>query len=54
MEVKKTASPRLEHAEAFAALERLKTPVGKGAIVCLIDRPLPLDRQTMALPVGVL
>ena len=54
VEVKKSASPRPEHTQSFKALDRLKKPVGHGAVVCLIDRPLPLDRQTEALPVEVL
>lgn len=54
LEVKKTASPRREMARPFAALRRLKQPVGEGAILCLCPQTVPLARDVDAVPVGVI
>ncbi len=54
VEVKKSASPRRELAQPFAALRRLKQPVGEGAVVCLCQQTVPLAQDVDAVPVGVI
>lgn len=54
VEVKKTASPRTDAARGFSALDRMEIERGDGALVCLIDRRLPLTRAVSALPAGMI
>ncbi|RMF85037.1 MAG: ATP-binding protein [Nitrospirae bacterium] len=54
VEVKRAATPRREWLRPFAALDRLPLRRGPGAVLCLTERPLPLDRRTQALPAGLL
>jgi predicted AAA+ superfamily ATPase len=54
IEIKRTASPKPDDVKHFSALSRLGLPVGKGAIICLYDKLLPLDRQTDIVPVSYL
>jgi predicted AAA+ superfamily ATPase len=51
VEVKKTAAPTLSDAKNFAFLQKLKKPIGKGAILCLRNSPLPLSEKIMAAPI---
>ena len=51
IEVKKTSAPSAENAKHFALLEKLKKPVGMGAVLCLRSSPLPLGKSAVALPV---
>ncbi len=52
IEVKRSATPRPEHARAFLALDRLSLERGHGAVLCLGPGLAPLDRQATAVPVG--
>jgi predicted AAA+ superfamily ATPase len=54
VEIKRTASPKTGDVKHFDMLARLGLPTGKGAIVCLYDKLLPLDSQTLIVPVGYL
>ncbi|MCL2765919.1 MAG: ATP-binding protein [Treponema sp.] len=51
IEVKKTSAPVEENARQFIHLEKLKKPIGMGAVLCLRSSPLPLNRHTVAWPV---
>ncbi len=51
VEIKKTASPRREDARAFSALAATGARVGAGAVICLVDRALPLTSEVTAMPV---
>jgi len=51
IEVKKTSAPIADNARHFALLEKLKKPVGYGAVLCLRPSPLPLNKNATALPV---
>jgi len=51
IEVKKTSAPTADNAKHFALLEKLKKPVGTGAVLCLCPSPLPLSKSAVALPV---
>jgi predicted AAA+ superfamily ATPase len=52
VEIKRTASPKLADVRHFEALAKYGLKVGKGAIVCLYDKPLPLNSTTNIIPVG--
>ncbi len=54
VEIKHGATVRREWAAPFAALERLKKPVGAGAVVCLTPEEFPVTREITALPIGAL
>ena len=54
VEIKRAASIRREWGSSFRILDRLGMPVGGRAIVCLAPEAVPLDEQTVALPVGAL
>jgi len=51
IEVKKTSTPSADSARYFALLEKLKKPVGTGAVLCLRPSPLPLNKNAVALPI---
>ena len=51
IEVKKTSAPALDSAKHFGILEKLKRPVGTGAVLCLRSSPLPLNEKVNALPI---
>jgi len=51
IEVKKTSSPSVESVKNFRLLEKLKKPIGHGALLCLRTSPLPLTDQVTAIPV---
>ncbi|MGV8094028.1 MAG: ATP-binding protein [Mangrovibacterium sp.] len=54
VEIKRSASPKTNDVRHFEVLSRLGLPVGKGAIVCLYDKLLPLDSRTDIVPVSYL
>ncbi len=57
VEFKKTASPSQNASNSFAALEplgRLGKTVGSGAVVCFVERDIPLSAQVTAIPVAYL
>jgi predicted AAA+ superfamily ATPase len=54
VEIKRTASPKTDDVKHFEVLARLGLSTGKGAIVCLFDKLLSLNSQTMVVPVGYL
>lgn len=54
VQIKKSASPRKAWLQSFASLERLDRPVGEGAVVCLCDQLVPMDRRVSAVPVGMI
>lgn len=54
IEFKKSASPSLNAAKNFPALEKLGYPIGPGAVVCLKETDVPLSRNVTAIPIGYL
>jgi len=54
VEIKHAATVRREWATPFTGLERLKKPVGTGAVVCLTADDVPVAQGLTALPVGTL
>jgi uncharacterized protein len=54
MEFKKTASPDKRSVRHFETLEKLKMPVGPGAVICLVPQPIPLTASITAFPAGAI
>lgn len=54
VEIKLGATPRPGWIRAFTALDRFAGGRSEGAVVCLGRRPVPLDRWTTSIPVGLL
>ena len=54
IEIKRSASPKIDDVKHFNVLSHLGKPTGKGAIICLYDKVLPLNNQTNIVPVSYL
>ncbi|MGF1548473.1 MAG: ATP-binding protein [Thiotrichales bacterium] len=54
VEFKKTASPSRDGVRRFATLGKLGKEIGPGAVVCFVERDVPLSRDVMAIPVSYL
>lgn len=52
VEIKKTGTPSMTAAKSFHVLNKLDKPVGKGAVICSIDKLIPLSPDVVAVPVG--
>jgi predicted AAA+ superfamily ATPase len=52
VEIKKTASPSRHGTFGFGVLDKLGRKVGPGAVVCFVERDIPLSVQVTAVPVG--
>lgn len=54
VEIKKTASPSHNAKRNFTVLNKLDKPVGPGAVVCFVERDIPLSKDVMAIPMAYL
>lgn len=54
IEIKKTASPSQNARRPFSVLEKLGKTIGPGAVICFVERDVPLSQQVAAMPVGYL
>jgi predicted AAA+ superfamily ATPase len=54
VEIKKTASPNKNAARHFSVLEKLKMPIGTGAVIGLAAQALPLTGAVWSVPVSYL
>jgi len=54
VEIKRSASPSEEDVKHFNVLEKLQVPAGQGAVVCMYDNLLPLNRNVDIVPVAYL
>ena len=54
VEFKKTSNPSERAIRHFRLLGKLDKKVGDGAVVCFVDRDMPLSREVTAIPVGYL
>ena len=54
VEIKRSASPKIDDVKHFNLLSRIGLPVGKGALICLYDQLIPLDNETLIVPVSYL
>lgn len=54
VEIRKTASPSQNARRQFAVLDKLDKTIGPGAVLCLVERDIPLSQSVTAVPVGYL
>ncbi len=54
VEFKKTATPSKTASRNFRLLEKLGKPVGHGAVLCFVDRDVPLSASVAAVPIAYL
>jgi predicted AAA+ superfamily ATPase len=54
VEIKKTASPSHNAKRHFRVLDKLNKSVGPGAVLCFIERDIPLSRDVTAIPLAYL
>jgi predicted AAA+ superfamily ATPase len=54
LEIKRSASPRRDWVQPFGYLERSGLPLSTGGVVCLAPDMSPLDREHLAIPVGMI
>lgn len=54
VEIKKTASPSHHAKKHFTVLDKLGKAVGPGAVLCFVERDIPLSRAVTAVPLGYL
>ena len=54
VEIKRSASPKTNDVKHFNVLSRLGLPTGKGAVVCMYDKLLPMDQQIDIIPIHYL
>lgn len=50
IEIKKTKSPNKSMIKNFDVLENTSTVIGEGAVICMIEKILPLDNKNNAVP----
>lgn len=51
IEIKKSAAPDKGAIKNFSVLNKISIPRGKGAVICMIEDPLPLDEENICLPI---
>ena len=54
VEFKKTGTPSRTASKHFHLLEKLDKKPGHGAVICFIEKDIPLSREVTAIPVGYL
>jgi predicted AAA+ superfamily ATPase len=54
VEIKKKSNPGNRETAAFKTLERLKRPIGTGAVLCLAPTHLPITSDVSTIPIGYL
>ncbi len=52
IEFKKTATPSKTASKNFSALEKFDKKIGHGAVICFVEKDVPLTRDVTAIPVG--
>lgn len=52
VEFKKTGTPTKTASKHFHLISRFGKTVGEGAVLCFIDKPLPLSEEVMAIPIA--
>ena len=52
LEFKKNASPDKGAVRHFSALAKLGMPIGTGAVLCLVQQALPLNKDIWCVPAG--
>ena len=52
IEFKKTATPSNTASKNFSALEKFNKKIGHGAVICFVEKDIPLSKSVTAIPVG--
>jgi predicted AAA+ superfamily ATPase len=52
IEFKKTATPSQTTSKNFSVLKKFDKKVGHGAVICFVEKDVPLSRDVTAIPVG--
>ncbi|MBL6665288.1 MAG: DUF4143 domain-containing protein, partial [Rickettsiales bacterium] len=52
IEFKKTATPSRTASKNFSALEKFDKKIGHGAVICFVEKDVPLSRDVTAIAVG--
>lgn len=53
-EIKRSASPERKAIKAFAVLEKSDREVGPGGIICMAEKPFPIDAKNSLIPVNAI
>ena len=54
LEIKKNSNPEKKAIRSFALLERSGLKIGNGGIICMIERPFPIDDQHSYIPCNII
>ena len=54
LEIKKASEPDRRAVKVFEHLRKTSRPVGAGGIVCMTDRPYPIDRNNSYIPANMI
>lgn len=54
IEIKRTAAPKEDDVKTFRLLQKMNVSAGRGAVVCLYDNLLPLNKDVQIVPIGYL
>ena len=52
IEFKKTATPSKTASKNFSVLKKFDKKIGHGAVICFVEKDVPLSRDVTAAPVG--
>jgi predicted AAA+ superfamily ATPase len=52
IEFKKTATPSKTASKNFSVLEKFNKKIGHGAVICFVEKDIPLSKSVTAIPVG--
>jgi predicted AAA+ superfamily ATPase len=50
IEIKRTANPTIDDVKNFNTLKAFTKNVGTGVVICLVDSPLPITKNDLAIP----
>ncbi len=50
LEIKKSASPNRKEVKKYELLDKASIPRGSGGIVCMCDKPMPIDEKNSFIP----
>ena len=53
-EIKRSASPERNAAKVFSLLEKADRSLGTGGIICMAEKPFPIDSKNSLIPVNML
>ncbi len=54
IEIKKASEPDRRAVKSFEVLKKTGTPVGSGGIICMTDRPFPIDQKNTFIPANII